>query len=298
MRKKEVVNNEMVNFLERTDPVDLGLSTGQINSTRQVLQMLQKHPQYPKGYDLTLKPLLDEQDRLASLRELGQQLKDSQVAMTRRDFLRLAKKVGILGIVAAAGILLYNPVTTAIYNGFFSPEAVASREENDRLSQEAEKAKLEQAKQEKIKAEDNLTLGLNATALSINGFYMHYNPKDEKVRYVPVDGALSFFNLDTRHWVNWNETNDKGRTVAVETGIYIDTYTRSDGVKVPCLITTVKNQINISAYLRDNPTDTIDNSVVAFEDSKNKKTYLFAINPLNDSTYQFRLMRKETISDQ
>ncbi len=280
-----------VNFLKRDDPADLGLNPNDIKVVRHALQRLQRHPGYPQGYDIALKQVLDEQDRVASLREIEHLLKRSQVAITRRSFLKLGLKLGRLSILGAAGVAL----ASAINQSCLSPEAVARRAEEDKRNQEANQKKQEQDRLDKIKAENDHALGLTPSAISYGGFRFHYNPVDKNVRYVEIGGDLSYFTVRKGDFVNWDQKKNDGNKVRVESCVFIDTYTRvQDGKRVPKLVSRVNNSVNEAWYLRDQPAEDIDTSVVVFEDVKNRREYIYVISSLDDlSNYQFRLMRKE-----
>lgn len=289
-----------INFLKRDDPVDLGLNTSDIKATRQTLQRLKQHPNYPSGYDVALKQVLDEQDRVASFRETERQLKGAQIVTTRRNFTKLMLKFAGLSVVAGGGLAVFS----AINQSCFSPEAIARRDEEFRINQEANRQNQEKEKQDKIRVENAARLGLTPSAISVKGFRIRYNPVERNVRYVEVGGKYGYFTLGKGSFIEWQEEKagqEKLETVKIESYVLIDSYTRvQDGIKIPKLVVRVKSSsatIDNPWYLRDQPTDEIDNSVVVFENVDNKREHIFAISTPDDfNTYQFRLMKKEPVA--
>lgn len=283
-----------VDFLERDRPVDLGLSTKLIEAVRHVLKTLKADPNYPQGYDLALKSVLDRQQEIAELRETEQQLKNSQIALTRRSVLRFAAGGVGLGLVALAGAGLYS----CIDRTYLTPEAVARRAEEDRINQDAEQHKKEQEMQNKIAAEDARILGLAPSAISEGGFRFHYPPLDKNISYTEAGGELGYFAAAKNDYFIFKQKNDGEKVVSIETRTYLDTYTRvKDGKKVPALVSRVGTDKYDRHPLRDQSSEEIDTSVVIFEDVNNHKEYIFAITAQDDlSFYQFRLMKKEPIN--
>lgn len=286
-------SEQEINFLKRDNPVNLGLSTSDIRVTRQTLQKLKQHPSYPPGYDVALKQVLDEQDRVASFREIEHQLKTGQILVTRGNFTKSMVKLAGLSIVAGGGFTVFSDINQSC----FSPEAVARREEEHRINQEANRQKQEQEKQDKIKAENAHTLGLGPSVISYKGFRIRYNPLDKNIRYVDVGGKLSYFTIGKGNFLKWKEKKGEKEETTVETGIVIDTYTRiQDSKKVPKLEVRISDDVRELWHLMNQPVEGIDNSVVVFEDVNNIREYLFIISSPDDfNTYQFRLMRKELV---
>lgn len=218
-----------------------------------------------------------------------------------------AKDVTLRVAAAALGIgslyLIGNGVT-AWNEANNTPEAIAQRAADDQQKQETIRVKQEQTRREQLQVENIRTLGLTPSAISEKGFRIHYNPIDRNVKYVEVGGELGFFSINKDYMINWTQKKNDKETTIVETNVYISTYTRvSDGKKVPKLVSRISGYSNSGAiddswYLRDQPTEEIDTSVVVFEDVKNQKEYLFAISSPDNVGYQFRLMKKVPVANQ
>ncbi|MFA5933032.1 MAG: hypothetical protein WCV81_02050 [Microgenomates group bacterium] len=292
--KNEASKEASVNFLSGEKFTDLGLSARDIALTRKVLQTLKKHSDYPAGYDIALKQVLDEQDRALGFKALERELKMSQVQHTRKSLGQIAlRAAGVVTVVAAMwGIY-------SCSDSYNSPEAVEKRVAQNAINQENERAKKEQEFISKSQLEGERTLGLERSPISNTGFSFRYMPKKEGVRYVEVGGTYNSFNIGKASYVNWKEEKSPKETVDIVTWIFTDTYTRvKDGKVVPQLTIDLLGDKRTfeKRYLRIESTEDIDNSMLIFEDVKKNKEYIFKVTPVNDmTTLQFVLVREEAV---
>lgn len=264
------MNREIRRFLQETSrrenevikdrlPVDRGLT---LEESEKIISGLRKI-----APDLSTESITDVE------RVLGRQYpyavtRDTEAKrIGRREFIGNLVANTIIGgaFVSGAGGLFFGGKWLADHNSEFnSPEKKAEREAE---KQAKEKAELLKRKED----EDKLTLGLTPTAISKGGYRFYYPKREANVRYE--------FEKKADVWGSENEVAfTKKNALGDGTLIRLKSYRRIDGKVVPAISFLPFNKdFREIVYLRDEPTEQIDNRVVIFEDTISKETQYWRV---------------------
>lgn len=197
---------------------------------------------------------LKEQLALALKREGGQGQREQLAKKKRMDQQRAIKRqVYRIGLPVLA-VLSVLGIGDVAYNNIFSPEATAQRQAQETA--------------DKIKFENENTLGLKPSSLTFADWRIRYPLKEQNVDYIESERKEDKIIIrDGSNMLYGSGVFKSGSSTSFgKIGIYINNYKRSDGMVVPKLkIITKGSNPNQDRILRNQPTDETDNRVVVLE---------------------------------
>ncbi len=260
------------------DTRDRGWSSEEIQATSKILAGLLGQSGltdlYPMMVAEVRRPL---EIQLAAALDREERENAEARAMNRRDFLRRAFWSTVGGTATVAAGIQFGPQALEYLKEYYSPEAIAAREE-------AEKARKELL-------ERRMTLGLNPSVYSQKNWSVRYPPLE--VRYPPLENGVNFVKADNdTHLVNaTGQITFPGTFLfRTETDIFLEDYERVDGVLVPMLrVATNSTSRDERWVLRDQPAEGLDHRVVVLDHIEPGHTKYLSISRINTVPASFKV---------